>query len=138
MGVPQFEWRIDSENYISGDADKIKTKDFIKYVAKALNDLRKQDFNQVKSGRHNHLCCDLETKKSEKAKRLSKEFKRINERLGEKEGFLLEQGDPETTNILQIAIKNYPNRKEFRCYGYIRDNCFYLLYLDPKHEVYKE
>jgi len=138
MAAQKFDWRIDAEHYLRGDADKIKTKDFIEHIAKALNDFRKYDFEQIKTLKHNHLCCDLKFKKSAQAKRLNKHFEKLSTELGEKEEFLLEQGDLVTTNILQLFIKGFPNCAEFRCYGYIRDNCFYLIYLDPKHEVYKE
>ncbi len=133
--MAKFDWRIDSTNYLSGDGDKIKTKDFLQIIAASLNAYREYEMDDVLSGQvsHCHICADLENKKSREAKRLHKHFEAINTQLGA-EGIAIE-----SSRILQLKIKGFPNKTEFRCYGYvIDDGYFYLVHLDPSHQIYKE
>lgn len=136
--MTKFNWCIDSENYLSNSdkyADKMQTKDFIRYVVKSFNEYKKYTWEQLKSGslRRCHHCSDLNQKKSTTAKRLLKHFEKINENLGSHKYVALE-----IEQIFQFPIKGVPNKPEFRCFGYILDNIFHLVYLDPNHEVYKE
>ena len=137
--MTKFYWCIDSENYLSNKdkyADKLPTKDFIRYVAKSLNEYKdKYTLEQIKAKQlpHCHFCPDLERKKSAEARRLRKHLEEINKSLGERMCIALE-----IEQIFQFPIKNVPNKPEYRCFGYFLDNVFYLVYLDPNHDVYKE
>lgn len=133
--MAKFDWRIDSANYLSGDGDKIRTKDFLQIIAASLNEYRKYEMDDILSGRvsYCHICADLERKTSREAKKLLKHLEAINSRLG-LEGIAIEP-----SRILQLKIKRFPNKSEFRCYGYvIDDGYFYLVHLDPSHQIYKE
>lgn len=132
--MAKFDWRIDSANYLSGDGDKIKTKDFLQIVAASLNDYRRYEMEDLLAGRvkNCHACHDLESKSSREAKKLAKHIESINAQLGQ-EGIAIE-----LTGILQLKIKGFRNKPEFRCYGYIDDGYFYLVHLDPEHKIYKE
>lgn len=137
--MTKFDWRIDSKNYLSNrnrHADKLSTKDFVRYVVGSLDEYKKQyTWEQLKAKALNrcHACVDLNRKKSNAAKRLLKHFEKINEELGKQECVALE-----FDQIFQFPVKGVPNKPEFRCFGYVLDNIFYLVYLDPDHEVYKE
>lgn len=133
--MARFDWRIDSANYLSGEGDKIKTKDFLQIIAASLNDYRRYEMEDLLSGhvRNCHICHDLETKSSREAKKLVRHLEAINARLGIY-GIAIEP-----SRILQLKIKGFPNRAEFRCYGYVVDDgYFYLVHLDPAHQIYKE
>ena len=137
--MTEFNWCIDNENYLSNKdkyADKLSTKDFIKYVVGSLNEYKvKYTLEQLKSGtlKRCHPCMDLNKKKSDAAKRLLKHFEKINEALGKKECVALE-----FEQIFQLPIKGIADKTEYRCFGYILRDIFYLVYLDPNHEVYKQ
>lgn len=131
--VNTFSWCVDASNYLSNNdknACKLKTSVFIRKIAVYLDSLNGEDWANVRRKPNHHSCEDLSKKKSEKAKRLSKHLESINRTSGEQEG----------VQVLpfQIPIRGFPDRKEFRVFGYVKYSKFYLVYLDPKHEVYKE
>ena len=134
-----FNWTIESENYLANSdkqADKMTARYFINYIAHSLNDYKdKYSWEQLrnKSLPHCHSCTDLHRKKSKEAKALNTHLKKINQNLGETKQIALE-----IDQIFQFPIKGFPNKPEYRCFGYILDNVFYLVYLDPDHLVYKE
>ena len=56
--MAKFDWRIDSANYLSGDGDKIRTKDFLQIIAASLNEYRKYEifdgrYKEFKGEGHN-------------------------------------------------------------------------------------
>ena len=68
-------------------------------------------------------------KETDEYKTLFGQLRKINNDLAEKRIQL------EPQDILQVAFPNISDR--FRGFGYILDNVFYLIYLDPYHKVYK-
>ncbi|MHA1539080.1 MAG: hypothetical protein ACTSXQ_01220 [Alphaproteobacteria bacterium] len=133
MENKNFNWAIDSSEYLSNKnkhADKLNVKEFIKKISHDLNVLKGESWKNIRSIPHNHSCKDIGKKRSNSAKKLHAHLKKINEDKGETEG---NQVEP-----FQIGIKSFRDKKEFRVYGYIEDDVFHLIYLDPDHDVYKQ
>ena len=131
-----FKWCIDSDNYLHGkQGDKLLVKDFVKHVAGTLNSYCGHSVKEVFRMPHNHRCPDLDCNKSPEAKKLCKRFEEINAKLGESRAVMLHASDR-----VQLGIKGVSGKDGFRCFGYIieDENLFHLIYLDPKHEIYKE
>lgn len=137
--MTQFVWRIDSKNYLSSkgaQGDDLPTKTFITQVCKRLDDCSSSHtLEELKSGKiphcHSHIVSTSNKDKTEDYLRLVKKLKDINTTLG---------SGPNPTqlseeDILQISLDNISDR--FRCFGYVLNNVFYLIYLDPYHKVYK-
>lgn len=131
-----FDWTIDADDYLnnnSAHADKVKAADFIAYVISSLNDYKKYTYVQLKNKavRHTHFCENLKHSGTADGKRL---YKHISEKINERLARQSVQIEPD--DILQLAIKGYPNKSSYRAFGYILNNIFHLVYLDPEHKVY--
>jgi hypothetical protein len=128
-----FDWTIDCQNYLYKKCKhscKQPLSSFIKNIGLQLDEYKELTWDQVRKKDNHHTCPDLNRKKSESAKRLWKHLERINTKIGENENNSIEP--------FQIAIKRYENKKAYRVFGYIKSYRFYLIYLDPDHEIYKE
>lgn len=132
----KFNWRIDWENYLSNKhpkADSLHLKDFIKNLCKGLDEYKKYSLEDLKSGKvpHCHSCLDLDKKNSQEAKKLLHHLESINNK------FSKEAKQIELHDVLQLNIKCFKGLP-YRCFGYLDNDIYNIVYFDPKHEVYKE
>ncbi len=124
-----FNWSIDSENYLHNKkTKKITIKDFIKKIIKYLDTLKKEEWKNVRNMSNNHSCYNLGKQQSEKAKTLNRHLEKINTSKGIN---LAEEIEPFQ---IRIPFKN----KAFRVFGYIENDIYNLVYLDPDHEIYPD
>ncbi len=128
----KFDLQIDFEHFIFGSkADKITLKDFVKnYLPKLYKYKKKYTFNQLKQGhvQHCHICNDIEKLGSNEGKKIAKHIQEIN---AHTTGVAILPED-----ILQISLGNICNTP-VRCFGYILENCYYIVYIDIGHHVYE-
>ena len=128
MPQTHFNWCIDTSNYINDkNSDKMPLKDFIRVVIPKLNEYRKYEWETLKTRppKHCHNCSDLQSKKSEEAKKILHRVKNINDNL--------DGGYIELSDIFQIPID-----QTTRCFGYVLRGIFHIIFIDTKHKVYKE
>jgi len=152
--MTKFRWTIDTDNFLHNlpatlidtrlppqvlIEDKMSAREFLKSVCGQLNSYSETyTLEQLKSGCvdncHSHTIDKVPPIKTLEYKRLFGKLQDINTKLGNNCGsnnipnFLGEE------DILQIALNNI--NQKFRCFGYILDDIFYLIYLDPSHKIY--
>lgn len=130
-----FVWRIDSKHFVHTRycSSNLSVRQFINEICRYLDQLSETyTLEQLKGGHVPH--CHLHNqqkinKETDEYKTLFGQLRKINNDLAEKRIQL------EPQDILQVAFPNISDR--FRGFGYILDNVFYLIYLDPYHKVYK-
>lgn len=138
--MTQFVWRIDSENYLPSKGklgDNMPTGVFVTQVCKQL-DFYSDTYTleQLKGGSvehcHSHIVSEKPQEKTDEYLRLVSRLKKINTKfgLGPNPTQLSEE------DILQLSLENVS--QGFRCFGYVLNSVFYLIYLDPYHKVYKK
>lgn len=152
--MTKFKWTIDTNNFLHNlpsektdhrlptqilIEDKMSARQFLKSVCGQLNSYAETySLEQLKSGCvdncHSHTTDKIPPIKTPEYTRLFDKLKVINTKLGVSCGpedipsFLGEE------DILQIALNNISQK--FRCFGYMLDDIFHLIYLDPSHKIY--
>lgn len=152
--MTKFRWTIDTDNFLHNlpsektdprlpkqvlIEDKMSTRDFLKNVCGQLNSYSQiYSLEQLKSGCvdncHSHTVDKIPPTKTPEYIRLFNKLKDINTGLGNNCGPEVVPNFLGEEDILQIALNNI--NPKFRCFGYMLDNIFHLIYLDPSHKIY--
>lgn len=111
----------------------MKLKEFVKKVCPSLDKYKDSDCKDLLNGckPHCHSCLDLDKKQSRAAKKLVSQLIKINNEWEDKAKQI------ELHNVLQLYLKGI-DELPYRCFGYIDEGVYNIVYFDPKHEVYEE
>lgn len=136
--MKNFEWHIDTNNFIFNDgaklSDNLDTKQFISTICKQIEWYSNNyTITDLKAGLYKSTHCHFHNPQREDSEPYNKMFQKLNTKLGEQEIFI----SPE--DILQLGLENM--KHGYRCYGYIIQNSsgtynFHLFHLDPYHKIY--
>jgi hypothetical protein len=138
--MTQFRWHIDGNNYLSAGSgqygDNMPARQFITVICKKLDWYSiNYSLEELKSGSirhcHAHDKSKVPENPSEEYKSLFRQLVKINTRLGQNET----PTQLDETDIMQLCLDDV--KKGYRCFGYVMNDVFHLIYLDPYHKVYE-
>lgn len=134
--MARFSWRFNPRYFLKNKDKPLKAlrfSIFAEEIALEIQNYEKYELENLMHGDvpHVHLCTDIQRKNTPKAKALVKHIEKLNSEYFQAQGVFIEP-----CNILQLNLQNVAGFKAFRCFGILINDCFYLVYLDPTHEVY--